>query len=327
MERQSLRRRDVLRGIGGTLAASSLAGCNTQSVAAGASKTTGAAEDSIAVASKQFVENEILGYLALITLGHHTDAMIVDETEYGTTKDVWAGLQEGSVDLSWEYTGTLRLTHSPKQYRRIADPEVQYRDAKEQIEAATDLTVLERAPINNSYGLLASESWVERTGISTISGLADHVKAGNTDVTAVLGSSFYDRPDGWPGLLDRYGIDDRVRATWEESIEVVPAGLTYEFLRPGDVDIAMGFTTDPQITELGLQKLQDDRDFWPIYSPAPVVRTSLLAETPEIESLLDELGPLIEDNSVMRELNGRVIVDGNEPVQVARAFLAEQGLI
>ena len=324
MERQSLSRRDVLGGIGGTLAVTSLAGCNTQSTAAGASKPT---EAGITVGSKQFVENEILGYLALITLEQHTDSKIVDETGYGPTKDVWAGLQEASIDLSWEYTGTLRLTHSPTRSELITDPEAQYRDAKEHIEAARDLTVLERAPIDNSYGLLATASWVDETGISTLSGLAEHVNAGNTDVVAVLGSSFYDRPDGWPGLLDHYGVDEAVRARWEETIEVVPAEQPYEFVESGDVDIAMGFATDPQIAALGLKHLEDDRDFWPIYSPAPVVQSDLLTEEPAIESHLNELGPLIEDNSVMQELNGRVILDGNEPVQVARSFLGTHGLI
>lgn len=325
MGRDELSRRTLLSGIGGTAALVGSAGCTALSDGGVAGDDGGTG--SVTVGSKAFVENQLLGTMALETLRRNTSLDVVDETGYGPTGDVWDGLTGDALDLYWEYTGTLRITFPPEQEDLIADPEAQYADAKRQTEVEYDLTVLERAPINNTYALLAAESWVAETGVATLSGFAEYVNDGHTDTTIALGPSFYDRADGWPGLLDAYGFEDEAAAAWEPNVQVVSPGLTYEFVRTGDADLAMGFLTDPQILELGLEPLVDDENFWPVYAPAPVVRTPLVEEHPELVTELDQLGSLIEDDATMRELNGRVILDDESIEAVATSFLEANAVI
>ena len=301
-----------------------IAGC------AGARNTAGDASGSageIVIGSKTFAENRILGYMAHEALTELTDLRVVDEIGYGATGAAWEGLTQGPLDLYWEYTGTLRLTHPPAREELVTDPEEQAATARETIESEYDLAVLSRAPFNNTYTIVTTPRWIRLREIESLSGLADHVNAGNTDETIALGPSFYDRADGWPGLLDHYGFDpDAVRA-WGGDVEVVSLGLTYEFLAGGDADLAMGFLTDGRIGVDGFEPLADDEQFWPIYSPCPCVSSSLLEEHPAVRDALDRIGPSINGADRIRELNAAVTIEGRSAQQVAREHLADQGVI
>jgi osmoprotectant transport system substrate-binding protein len=279
------------------------------------------------VGSKTFTENRILGYMAYEALNELTDLQVVDEIGYGATSTVWSGLTGGELDLYWEYTGTLRLTHPPQQDSLIADPEEQFQQASQTIASEYDLRVLNRAPFNNTYTIVTRPEWAEETGIDSVGALAEHVNAGNTDVTIALGPSFYDRADGWPGLLDHYGFEESAVETWSDNVEVVSLGLTYEFLGTGDADLAMGFLTDGQIGVQNFQPLADDQNFWPIYSPCPCVSASVVEENPAVAEALNPIGPSIGDEATIRELNAAVTNDGESPQAVARTHLESNGVV
>ena len=318
-----LTRRALLRsGCSGGVAA--VAGC------VGARETVGdtsGSSEEIVVGSKTFAENRILGYMAYEALTELTDLQVVDETGYGATSTAWEGLTEGPLDIYWEYTGTLRLTHPPARDDLVTDPGEQAATARETVESEYDLAVLSRAPFDNTYTIVTTPQWIMLMEIESLSGLADHVNAGNTDETIALGPSFYDRADGWPGLLDHYGFDpDPVRA-WGGSVEVVSLGLTYEFLAAGQADLAMGFLTDGRIGVDGFEPLADDEQFWPIYSPCPCVSSSLVEEYPAAREALDRIGPSIDGADRIRELNAAVTIEGRSAQQVARDHLTDQGVI
>ncbi|QCC47913.1 glycine betaine ABC transporter substrate-binding protein [Halobellus limi] len=318
-----LKRRDVLRA-GCTMGAGAIAGCSGSGSQSGSS---GGSSNEIVVGSKTFAENRILGYMAYEALSELTDLRVVDEIGYGATSTAWEGLVEGRLDLYWEYTGTLRLTHPPAQESLIEDPEEQARAARESIESTHDLVVLSRAPFNNTYTVVTTPEWIDETGISSLGALADHVNAGNTDQTIALGPSFYDRADGWPGLLDHYGFDPAAVEEWDENVEVVSLGLTYEFLDIGRAQLGMGFLTDGRIDVDGLEPLADDESFWPIYSPCPCLSASVAEAHPEARDALDRIGPSVDGAGDIRELNAAVTIDGRSAQSVAREHLESAGVI
>jgi len=322
-------RRGFLRngGIGGVAA---LAGCAGAGGPVGNSSGSGGSTGStgtVVVGSKTFAENRILGYMAYEALSELTDLRVVDEIGYGATSAAWEGLTQGSLDLYWEYTGTLRLTHPPGREELVPDPDEQFSTARETVESEYDLAVLSRAPFNNTYTIVTTPDWTDLTGIASLSGLADHVNAGNTDETIALGPSFYDRADGWPGLLDHYGFDPDATRAWGGSVEVVSLGLTYEFLAAGQADLAMGFLTDGRIGVDGFEPLADDERFWPIYSPCPCVSSTLVEEHPAVRDALDRIGPTIDGADRIRKLNAAVTMEGRSARDVARDHLTEEGVI
>ncbi|MBE0466298.1 MAG: glycine/betaine ABC transporter substrate-binding protein [Candidatus Desulforudis sp.] len=127
------------------------------------------------------------------------------------------------------------------------------------------------------------------------------------------------RPDGLPDLQNVYGFQF-------DDVITMDLGVTYGALKEGQVPAAMGFATDGRIKAFGLVNLVDDKQFFPVYNPAPVVRAEVLGEYPEIEEILGAIGPRL-DTDTMIELNGLVDIEGQDHKQVAKDWLLSQNLI
>ncbi len=82
--------------------------------------------------------------------------------------------------------------------------------------------------------------------------------------------------------------------------------------------------TAGHIKALKLQVLTDPDLFFPKYNLAPVIRTEVLDEHPEVEELFAPLSQLLTDEK-MQEFNARV--DGEDYTTVALDFLQDENLI
>ena len=99
-------------------------------------------------------------------------------------------------------------------------------------------------------------------------------------------------------------------------------GLTYRALADGNVDVIAGNSTDGQIAALDLVQLTDDRQYFPPYQAAPVVRAALLEKYPQVAAALAELGARISEVE-MRRLNALADVEHHDIAEIARQWLAE----
>jgi glycine betaine/choline ABC-type transport system substrate-binding protein len=88
----------------------------------------------------------------------------------------------------------------------------------------------------------------------------------------------------------------------------------------------MGFATDGRIPAFGFMNLKDDKQFFPVYNPAPVVREEVMDEYPEIEDVLEPVAEALTTEKMM-ELNKRVDIDNEAPADVACDFLTSEGII
>jgi len=313
-------RRDLLKGTGaalGTAGLGSLAGCS--SLVSGG----GGGSGSVTVGSKKFPEQQILGYLAYEALTENTELNIQDEVSLGGSNTNFNALQSGDINMYWEYTGTAWLTLPPSHSEVITDPAEIYSKAKSDLEEEHDLTFLERAPFNNTYVLLANPDWQSETGISTLSGLAEYVNGGNTDLTMVMGPEFQERSDGWPGLTKAYGFESAAK---DLNVKNVKANLTYQVLGQGEADIGVGFNTNPKILKFDLKGLEDDQGFFPVYNPAPLVDMETLESNEAMRAPLNSISAALTTDKI-RELNRRVSIDGESAQQVASDFLSNENII
>jgi osmoprotectant transport system substrate-binding protein len=98
-------------------------------------------------------------------------------------------------------------------------------------------------------------------------------------------------------------------------------------LTSGDVDVSIVFTTDPQIQRESEVLLEDDRGMFPPYNSTLVMRKEVAERAgPDLRRALMRIQARLTDEN-MQELNARVDLDGEEPAEVAKAYLAENGLI
>lgn len=139
------------------------------------------------------------------------------------------------------------------------------------------------------------------------------------DDTLIFGmeAEFIGRSDGYPGLSQHYGF------TMETS--QMDAGLMYQALQEGEVDVISGYATDGRIKAYDLVILEDDRHFFPPYYVAPLVRQDTLNQYPFLQDIFAKLAGKIS-NETMSQMNYRVDHNHEEPGQVAKDFLDSIGL-
>ena len=139
-------------------------------------------------------------------------------------------------------------------------------------------------------------------------------------VRAAFDAEFLTRPDGYPGLREHYGFEFA-----GEPMQMDP-GLMYKAVADGAVDVIDAFATDGRIPAYDLLVLDDDKDFFPPYYAAPLVRAETLKEHPAIGEILNRLGGKISD-AAMQRLNYEVDEEGRKAAEVAQEFLTSQGLL
>lgn len=132
---------------------------------------------------------------------------------------------------------------------------------------------------------------------------------------------FFERDDGLSGLEKAYGFEFN-----DNNVNTMQVGLGYEALDSNKVDVAIGFATDGRIASMDLRILEDDKGFFPVYNPAPTIRKEILESYPELQNLINELPPLLNQKEQI-ELNKRVAVEEESPEKVAEDFLKKNDLL
>ncbi|WP_227014963.1 glycine betaine ABC transporter substrate-binding protein [Natronorubrum aibiense] len=273
--------------------------------------------------SKQFTEQEVLGYLAYEVLKANTDINIGDQVGLGGTTTNYRALLSDEIQLYWEYTGTAWQTLPPKQDSFISDSTELYETVKQEFESQHDLTFLQPAPLDNTYVIMANPTWADETGVTSLSEFESYLTESSETVTVALNAEFQSRSDGWPGLLDHYGLD-----THKQRLDVknIDSGLLYQVVGNEEADIGVGFNTDPRILQFDLQVLDDDQQFFPSYNAAPMVGTATLETNPSIRSSLNETSENLTTEQ-MRKLNKRVALERVNPQTVAKEYLQSEGIV
>lgn len=267
----------------------------------------GAASSSVAVGSKNFTEQLVLGEMYAQILEGKGIA-VVRKLDLGGTQIAMASLQKGDIDLYPEYTGTALITVLHE--KPSGDGAAIYRRVKSAFEREYRLTWLDPAPMNDTQALATTREVADRYHLRTLSDLS--VAAPRLRLGAI--PEFTKRDDGLPGLQRAYG------GFQFKEIRLFDIGLKYKALETGNVDVVVAFGTDGQIEADHLVVFVDDKHFWPTYQVAPVVRDDTLVKHPEIERALNALCPLLTDTT-MRRLNYQVDGQKREPADVARDFL------
>jgi osmoprotectant transport system substrate-binding protein len=274
---------------------------------------------TITIGSKNFTEQYILGELyaqALEANGFNVEKKLDLCSEQIADK----ALQNGQIDMYPEYTGTslVATLDYPGDPADLKTPEETYQKAKE-LYAKRDPadTMLTPAPFNNSYGIFVRKDVAEEKNLKTLADLAE----ASPDLTFVSYSEFQNRSDGYKNMQKNYPALD-----FGEIRIVNQLGLRYQGLQGGEGDVGVGFTTDGQLASDDLVVMQDPKSIWPFYYPAPVVRSDVLEQNPKMKGVLDEVSGSL-DVETMRELNGKVDLEQEDPEDVAAEFLQEKGIV
>ena len=156
------------------------------------------AQQPVRVGSKNFTEQFILAETyaqALEAAGVKVDRKL----NLGGTLIAHKALEENQIDFYPEYTGTMLL--AVLKQPTMSDRTAVYEKVRTAY-AAKGLTLLNEAPVNNTYNMVVRPETAAQYKLETLSDLA---KVAN-QLKLGAGPEFRDREDGLPGLKAKYGI-------------------------------------------------------------------------------------------------------------------------
>ena len=293
---------------------------NVGSSDSGDSGSGGGSGPTISIGSKNFTEQYILGNMyaeALENAGFNVERNL----NLGSEQIADRALQSGEIDLYPEYTGTSLvaiLDYGEDRLGQLESPEATYQAARElYAERDPANTMLQPASFNNTYGIFVRSNVAEERNLTTLADLAEV----SSELTFVSYSEFQNRSDGYPNMQDNYAAFDFQDVTIANQL-----GLRYQGITEGEGEVGVGFLTDGQLSSDQLTVMEDEKNIWPFYNPAPVVRSDTLEDNPEMEDILNEVTASL-DVETMRELNGQVDLEQEEPEDVAVEHLQQAGII
>jgi len=271
-------------------------------------------EKKVVIASKPMAESYIIAEMLGQLIEEYSDISV----EYkmgigGGTSNIQPAMESGEIDMYPEYTGTGWLFVLKEDL--IADPTELYAAVVKEYQQKYNFKWLELYGFNDTYALSMNREVAEENGITTYSDLAA------LSENFILGAEydFYEREDGYPGFVETYGFH------FKETKDV-DIGLKYKAIGAGEVDVINNFSTDGLLSEYDLTVLKDDKNFFPAYQAATVIRQETLDKYPELEDILNKLAGQISDKE-MQQMNYYVEHDNKDAKDVAREFLQSKGLL
>ncbi len=280
-----------------------------------------AQEGRVVVSSKTFPEALTQGWLTYYLL-EDRGYDVVNEIGLGEVAVIRPALEAGEIDLYWEYTGTGLMNVMGYDAEELpGDEQETFQLIHDYDLEENDIKWLDYVPANNTFVLFVTGETQAQYGWETLSDLAAHAseEGGGAYGSIATPAEWVERDDGMIPFQEHYDFE------FADVIEV-ELGLAYRAVEQGEALIGVGDATEGRIIQYDLFILEDDQDFFPAYNAAPTIRKEVLDANPELEDILRELSSLL-DLETQIELNLRTAIDEEDPEDVAKDFLVEQGLI
>ena len=275
---------------------------------------TALGDDAITVGSFNFPESVLLAELYSQAL--EAGGFTVDRAfDIGAREFVGPALDAGLIELVPEYAGTALAFRSRGAARPSADVDATRRDLTRLL-AGSDVTALGSAPAQDANAFVVSHDTADRYHLQRLSDLAD-----------AAGSLSFGGPPECPsrplcleGLQARYGV------RFDEVVALDAGGpLTHQTLRNGGVDVALMFTTDPELDDYVV--LADDKRLQPAENVTPLIRRDAVERFgPDVVEVIDAVSRQL-DTDTLRELNA---IDAEQPgsddvASIAATWLRARG--
>lgn len=270
-------------------------------------------EPDLVIGGKLGAEPTILINMYKLLIEEETDLEVGLESGLGKTAFVFTALEQESIDIFPEFTGTAIVTHLEEKAEGNDKQEV-YEQAREGMKEKYDMVFLKPMEFNNTYTISTTQEMAERYDLKEIGDL----KKIEDEITAGFTLEFNDRYDGYVGMQDVYNLN--------LDVKTMEPGIRQGALSNGEVDIIDAYATDSYMIELDLVTLDDPKNLFPPYQGAPLLKAKTLEKYPELEGILNVLGGKISDDE-MRQMNYEVDYEDQSPHDVAKRFLIEQGLL
>lgn len=268
-------------------------------------------DDDVRITSLGTSESQIISHMLRILIEHDTNNKIQPTliNNLGSSVIQHNAITSGQANMSGtRYTGTDltgALGEDP-----IKDPNKAMEATQKGFKDKYHQTFFNSYGFANTYALMVTKETAKKYHLETVSDLKKHANK----LKVGMDSSWESRKgDGYSGFKKEYGIDFK-------TVRPMQIGLVYDALHSGNLDVAVGYSTDGRIAAYDLKVLKDDKHFFPPYDASPLATDQLLKEKPELKPIIKKLEGKISTEQ-MQELNYQADGKGKEPATVAEDFL------
>lgn len=265
----------------------------------------------IIVGSANFTESQILAEIyaqALTAKGVQTELT----PPIGSREAYYKGLQDGSIDLIPEYTGTLL------QYLNKDAPETEHAAVYAALQKTLPPTLIVGAmsAAEDKDAIVVTKETAAKYNAKTIADLAPNcgqlVFGGPPEIQK--------RPDGIPGFAKVYNC------TFKEFKPLDAGGpLTVAALKNGDVQAADIFTTDASIPANGFVVLDDPKSNFAAQNVVPLVNKAKADD--KVKAALDAVSAKLTTTELTTLNSDAAAPSKPSLASVAKAWLTKNGLI
>ena len=286
--------------------------------------TAALAQTKVRVASKIDTEGSLLGQIVIQLLeagGIKTE----NKLQLGNTKIVRTAITAGEIDIYPEYTGNGAFFFSDEKNPAWKDAKAGFEKVKSLDLEKNRIVWLEPSPANNTWAIAIRKDVAAANKLKSLQDLGSWVSGGGKFKLAAS-AEFVERPDALPAFQLAYGFK-----LSQDQILTLAGGDTAVTIKAAaeqtsGVNGAMAYGTDGPVAALGLVILDDPKGVQPIYAPAPIIRSEVLALYPKIRELLAPAFKSL-DGTTLQTLNAKIALEGQDAKQVAAAYLKGKGFI
>lgn len=271
----------------------------------------GSNKNTIIVASKNFNEQNLLAEIISQQIERKTNLEVKRKFNLGATSIIHQALVKGEIDLYPEYSGVAYMAILKNDMKNTLTSSDIFDSLKSAYKEKFNLVWLDPFGFSNSQSLAVPREFAKAHQLTSLSDLSTI----SADLRVAAPPEFLQRLDALPGLIKVYGFK------FKDVLQVDP-NLMYAAIDNRKVEVIAAFTTDGKLVKHDLITLHDDKQLYPPYDAAVVIRAQILKAYPQLYEALKPLFGAITTEKMI-SLNAQVDMEGKSPAEVARAFLNE----
>ncbi|MBB3075216.1 ABC transporter substrate-binding protein [Streptomyces violarus] len=291
-------------------AAALLGGCSSGGTSDDPLKGGGA--EGVVVGSNNFAESILLADI----YGEALEAKGIKvnyKSNIGSRETTYGLMKNGSVTVLPEYNGSLLAYLDAKAKPKTVEETTTAINGK----LDSKLELLKPSAAQNKDSVTVNAETAKKYKLTSDSSIAD-LKDVAGDLDFGGSPEFQTRHQGLVGLKSVYGLEFK-------SFKSLDAGgpLTQTALKKNTVQAADLFTTDPTIARDKFVVLKDPENLFGFQNVQPLVRKGGLPK--KGAAVLDAVSAKL-DTAALLELDAKVQLEKQDPLDVARAWLKSEGL-
>lgn len=269
-----------------------------------------------------YAEEKLVLEMVKLVVEEHTD-LKVNIKEQMTGVNAFKEMTSGkpTADFLNGYDGTLLTTYLHLDPSDVPEGKSLYDYANEVAMERHGIRLLGKLGTDNTYAMAVPAAIAEKYNLKTISDLipiaGELVFGAEHEFFSLEGSMKYEP------FTEFYGLKFKDK----KSVDIA---LKYTAVENGNFDVTEVYATDGLNRKANLVVLDDDKEFFPEYNGAVLVRDEIFTKYKDVAPNLEEVINMLSgkfSNEIMTDLTYAVDVEGKPVKEVARSFLISEGLI